>query len=116
LFWAVDAFGAQFAGAGIERTDVPDELYAESFAVLNTWNTPWLEWTDATRFEAHLRSTEELDAALVASAHGPVLRGDAIADGYRRTRELVGRPPAAHPGQETLEMILGFLLPARAHG
>jgi flavorubredoxin len=116
LFWAVDSFGAQFAGAGIERADVPDDLYAESFAVLNTWNTPWLEWIDAARFDAHLRDTEELDVAAVASAHGPVLRGDAIADGYRRTRELVGRAPAGHPGQETLEAILSFLLPARADG
>jgi flavorubredoxin len=111
LFWAVDSFGAQFAGAGVERADVPDELFAESFGVLNTWNTPWLEWTDAARFEAHLRETEQLDVALVASAHGPVLRGDAIADGYRRTRALVGQPPAAHPGQETLDMIMSFLLP-----
>ena len=112
LFWAVDSFGAQFPGAVVERTEVPDDLFAESFVTLNTWNTPWLEWTDTARFDEHLRETEGLDVELVASAHGPVLRGEAIADGYRRTRELVGRPPSAHPGQDTLAMILSILLPA----
>ena len=91
---------------------MPDDLFAESFVTLNTWNTPWLEWTDTARFDEHLRETEGLDVELVASAHGPVLRGEAIADGYRRTCELVGRPPSAHPGQDTLAMILSILLPA----
>lgn len=74
--------GCSPVGAGIERADVPDERFVESFAVLNTWSTPWLE------------------------------RIDAIADGDRRTRDLVGQRPAAHPGQETLEMIQALVAPA----
>jgi hypothetical protein len=80
--------------------------------VFNSWNTPWLEWVDTARFDEHLRATERLDVALVASAHGPVLRDDAIADGYRRTRALAGRPAAEHPGQDVLAMIQALLAPA----
>ena len=111
-FWAVDSFGANFPGAVVERDDVPDDLYEETFAALNTWNTPWLEWVDHARFDAHLPATEALDVALVASAHGPVLRGDAIAGGYRRTRARAGSPPVPHPGQEVLAMVLSMLAPA----
>jgi flavorubredoxin len=106
LLWAADSFGALVPGAVHEADDVPDDLYAESFTFLNTWNTPWMEWVDADRFAAHLRTTASLPLEVVASAHGPVLRGDRIADAFARTMALVGQPQPATPGQELLDGLL----------
>jgi flavorubredoxin len=106
LFWAVDSFGSLLPGAVYEARDVPAELYAPSFAALNSWNTPWLEWVDPAHFAAHLAASRSLPIELVASAHGPVLRGTQIDDAYRRTLALAGRPPVAQPGPELLDALL----------
>ncbi len=106
LLWAVDSFGSLTQGAVFERSDVPDDLYDFSFVALNAWNTPWLEWIDRDRFMAHLDTSRRLDPAIVASAHGPVLRGSEIADAYRRTLDLAGNPPPPLPGQADLDQLL----------
>src|SRR4051794_39614644 len=90
MLWAVDSFGSTFPGAVYDADDIPAEIYDPSFQLLNTWNTPWLEWVDADRFAAHVDATESLPIEVVASAHGPVHRGARIADAFARTRDLVG--------------------------
>jgi hypothetical protein len=71
-----------------------------------------MEWVDQTRFDAHVRTTESLPITVAASAHGPIHRGDRIADAFRRTHELVGRAPAEQPGQEILELLCAMLATA----
>jgi flavorubredoxin len=105
VLWGVDTFGTSFPGAVYDADDVPDEMYDESFVLLNLLNTPWLEWADAERFAAHVATTQSLPLEVVASAHGPVHRGARIADAFRRTRELVGRVPAPQPGQDVLDLL-----------
>ena len=56
-----------------------------------------------------MHTTESLPITVVASAHGPLHRGDRIADAFRRTRELVGHAPAEQPGQEILELLCAML-------
>lgn len=111
MLWAVDSFGAAFPGAVYDVDDISDDLYDATFATLNLWNTPWLEWADAPRFADHLRATESLPFALVASAHGPVHRGARIADAFRRTGGLVGQVPAPQPGQDILDLVRSMLAP-----
>ena len=91
----------------------PADLWEGGFAALNSWNTPWLEWVDPARFAAHVAPTAALPLAAVASAHGPVLRGDGIADAFRRTIDLAGQPPVPMPGPELLDvMVSAALAPA----
>lgn len=48
-----------------------------------------------------------MDIGCIVSAHGPVLRGPAIADAYERVRRLA--PAVPTPGQELLdEMLAAF--------
>jgi flavorubredoxin len=110
LLWGADAFGALTQGEVYDATDVPAELYEPSFAALNTWNTPWLEWTDRNRFAAHVQETAALDLAVVAGAHGPVLRGATISDAFRRMLDLVGQPPVPAPGPPLLEQLVATLV------
>ena len=112
LLWAVDSFGSFFPGEVYEAADVPAEIYDGSFGVLNAWNTPWLEWIDAERFAAHVRATASLPLDVVASAHGPVLRGPQIADAFDRTLALAGQPVPPAPGQDVLDHLVATLLAA----
>jgi hypothetical protein len=109
LLWAVDSFGSLFPGAVFERDDVPDDMFAASFDELNLGNTPWLSWADEARFAAHVAQSASLDTEVVASAHGPVLRGAQIADAYQRTLALVGRAPVEMPDQAFLEAFLAMM-------
>lgn len=109
VLWAVDSFGATFPGAVYDADDIPVDLYDASFDSFNLSNTPWLEWVDRSRFDAHLRRTESLPLRVVTSAHGPVHRGERIADAFRRTRALVGRAPTAPPGQDVLDLVVALL-------
>jgi flavorubredoxin len=108
LLWTVDAFGSLFPGEVYEAADIPSDFYAESFAVLNAWNTPWLEWVDPARFAALVAQSRALAPDVVVSAHGPVLRGDRIDDAYRRTLALAAQPVPPTPGQETLDAMLAM--------
>jgi flavorubredoxin len=111
VLWAVDSFGALVPGAVHEAADAPADLWGESFDVVNSWNTPWLEWVDPQRFAAHVDATASLPIEAIASAHGPVLRGDRIQDAFARTRDLVGQPPVPMPGPELLDaMVSGALV------
>jgi hypothetical protein len=80
--------------------------------VFNQWNTPWLAWLDRGRFEQHLATSASLDAAVVASAHGPVLRGERIARAFADTAALAAEPVPPTPDQTVLDMLLAAALPA----
>jgi len=106
VLWAVDTFGAMVQGAVLEADDADPDLYAGTFDAMNTWNTPWLEWLDTARFAAHVQSTATLPLDAVASAHGPILRGDRIADAFARTTALAAQPALPTPGQAMLDELL----------
>ncbi len=111
VLWAVDTFGALVQGPVLEADDADAELYAGSFAALNQWNTPWLEWVDVDRFAAHVRTSADLPATAVASAHGPILRGARIASAFADTVALAAQPQPPTPGEEALDELLAVFAP-----
>lgn len=110
ILWAADSFGSLVPGAVFERGDVPDDLWSESFDLLNGWTFPWLEWVDRSRYSLHVDATRRLRPLAVASAHGPVLRGGQIDDAYARTMALAARPAAPMPGKADLDAIVAAAL------
>lgn len=110
VLWAVDTFGALVQGPVYEADDADPDLYDGTFDAMNLWNTPWLEWVDTDRFRSHLRRTAALPITAVASAHGPVLRGQRIADAFERTAALAAAPALATPGQAMLDELLASLV------
>jgi hypothetical protein len=50
VLWGVDAFAALTTGFVHHRDDVPDDLYGESFALLNRLISPWHQWLDPERY------------------------------------------------------------------
>jgi len=114
VMWAADAFGSLFPAAVYDLADMPPDLYDASFALMNGWNTPWLEWVDVERFTAHVEQSRALAPEVIVSAHGPVLRGREIDDAFRRTLALAAQPIAPTPGQETLDQLLAQFATAPA--
>jgi flavorubredoxin len=110
VLWAADSFGALVDGDVHEAADVPADLWTESFAMMNSWNTPWMEWLDRDRFAAHVQTTATLPLAAIASAHGPILRGRQIETAFDRTLDLAAQPALPMPGSELLDAIVSGAL------
>ena len=87
-------------GAVHHVEDLPKDLYDESFMFFNSLISPWHQFLDPVRYNRHVDTVEALKPRVVASAHGPILVGDAIHDAFDRVRTLAGaadhRP--ARPG------------------
>ena len=60
------------------------------------------------------RHHRHLPLQAVASAHGPILRGDRIADAFARTQALAAQPALPTPGQDMLDELLAAFAPAAA--
>lgn len=106
VLWAVDSFAAMAPGAVHDFEDVPTDLYDETFRLLNSLVSPWHQWLDPTKYARHVDRVEGLQPKAVASAHGPVLRGDAITDAFRRVRAMAGQPIVEPPGQSLLDELI----------
>jgi flavorubredoxin len=113
--WAVDSFAAMTPGALHHAADIPTDLFDETFALLNSLVSPWHQWLDHAAYGRHVDRTEQLHPQVVASAHGPVLTGDAIGDVLDRVRAMAGQSIVPPPGQSLLdELIATTLTPAPA--
>ena len=106
VLWAVDSFAAATTGAVHRLEELPQELYDETFPFFNSLVSPWHQWLDPVRYGRHVESVRALRPRVVASAHGPVLTGDAVDDAFDRVRTIAGEPRHLPPGQELLDEIL----------
>jgi flavorubredoxin len=110
VLWAVDSFAALPQEAIYEQADMPPDLYDETFSLVNSLVSPWHQWLDETRYARHVDTVEALRPDAVASAHGQVLRGAAIADAFARVRAMAGQPIVQPPGQALLDELVADLL------
>ena len=77
--------------------------------------SPWHAWLDPAAYARHVDAVEAMGALTVASAHGPVLRGERLDDAFDHLRRLAGAPIIPTPGQELLDTLLApTLAPALA--
>lgn len=88
VLWGVDSFAAMTTGSVHHRDEVPEDLYTESFSLLNSLVSPWHQWLDPARYGRHVDSVADLHPDTVATAHGPLLTGDAIGDAFDRVRAM----------------------------
>ena len=81
-----------------------------SRSCLNSLISPWHQFLDPVRYNRHVDTVEALKPRVIASAHGPILVGDAIHDAFDRVRTLAGKPIIAPPGQDALDAILAGII------
>ncbi|MET0911130.1 MAG: hypothetical protein ABWZ99_16810, partial [Ilumatobacteraceae bacterium] len=65
---------------------------------------------DPATYHRHVDAIEAIAPTTIASAHGPVLTGAAIADAFERVRAMAGQPIVPPPGQETLDQLIAQTL------
>ena len=73
---------------------------------MNSIVSPWHAWLDRSVYARHIDAVEAFGARTVASAHGPVLRGELLDDAFDRLRMLAGAPNIPTPGQELLDTLI----------
>lgn len=110
VYWASDAFG-QFVSREVhDAADVPDDERWEQFGVCNRLISPWHEWLDSDRYNAHVDTIERLGVEAIATCHGPATSGALVGETLRRIRDLPSMPPYLEPGQQVLEHILAQVM------
>jgi flavorubredoxin len=103
--WIVDSFPC-FTPGTLDADEMPQELLAQVMPALSSAISPWHAWLDPAAFNRHVDAVEALGASTVASAHGPVLRGERLDDAFDRMRTLAAMPIIPTPGQELLDSLL----------
>ena len=106
VLWSVDSFASLTVEGAHRVEEVPAALYDETFLLFNSMVSPWHQWLDPVRYDAHVDAVEALAPQAIATAHGPILTGDAIHDAFDRVRTLAGQPRLVGPGQEVLDELL----------
>jgi flavorubredoxin len=109
--WAVDSFACLTPGS-LDVHELPREHVAENMPAMNSLVSPWHQWLDPVAYRRHVDDVEALGVLTVASAHGPVLTGDAVREAFEGARALAGRPLIPGPGQELLDEIINQVLAA----
>lgn len=102
--WIVDTFACLTPGA-LEADELPREVL-EQMSAMNSAVSPWHAWLDRSTYGRHVDTIEAFGARTVASAHGPVLRGERLDDAFDRLRTLAGAPIIPTPGQELLDALI----------
>ncbi len=110
--WVVDSFPCPVPGPTLDVHDLDRGYVAETVPAMNSLVSPWHQWLDPEVYRRHVDDVESLGVLAVASAHGPVLTGDAIHEAFDTARAIAGKPIIPGPGQPLLdELLAGVLVP-----
>lgn len=112
--WIVDTFASMTTGEGYHIQDLPKELIDETMPLFNSMVSPWHAWTDPDVYRRHVDEVEAFGVLAVASAHGPIITGDAIHESFDLVRSLAGQPLIPGPGQELLDELVAGILAGQA--
>ena len=106
--WIVDTFACMTPGA-VDVADIAPDVLAQMTA-MNSAVSPWHAWLDRDIYARHVDSVEAFGARTVASAHGPVMHGPWLKNGYEQLRGMASAPIIPLPGQELLDMLIASTL------
>jgi flavorubredoxin len=112
VYWAVDALGNPLTHEVSDISELDPGFYQEGFLMFARIISPWHQWLDPARYQAHLDRVHGLGATVVASAHGTTLRGAQIDAAYGLMSQVAHLPASPLPGQADLEAILATMTAA----
>ena len=96
--------------------DLPRDLVAENMPAMNSSRLAMARLARPDQVPRARRLVEAMGVMTVATAHGPVLTGDAIREAFDVVRDLAGKPIIPGPGQEVLDEIVAQVLAGAAAG
>ena len=114
VYWGVDSFGTPVPSEITDVAELDTDFYQAGFLELNRMLSPWHRWLDSRKYGTHLDRVRSLRASVVASAHGPALRGDQIDTALDLLVQLPDLPPVQLPDHAVLEaLVASFTAPAQ---
>ena len=106
--WIVDSFACLTPGTLDAAQMTAEQL--QGMAAMNSAVSPWHAWLDRGSYSRHVESVRAFGARTVASAHGPVLRGQALQQAFAELQTLAGAPIIPTPGQSLLDELIERML------
>jgi hypothetical protein len=109
VFWASDSMGSPVTHEVSDIAELDPGFWRDGFLNQQLTLSPWLNWSDPTRYDRLIEGVRNLGADVVTSAHGPALRGAQIESACKLLGELPYLPPVTLPGQVELDAIVALL-------
>ena len=97
VFWTADCFAAYVPTPTIDIDELDLAEWEDGFVRFHQWNSPWLAAVDSGWWQRTIARLTSRPLAVIASAHGPVLRGDHLVRGIEVLRELPALPLVSLP-------------------
>lgn len=112
FMWAVDSFVCMVPDAGdvYDVHQIDPAFVDEQMPAMQSLVSPWHTWLDTGAYTRHVDDVEALGVLTVATAHGPVLTGDAIHRAFDSARAIAGKPIIPGPGQEVLDELVAQII------
>jgi flavorubredoxin len=88
VYWAADCFGAPLPHLVSEAAEIDRDVWGDGFVAYHRALCPWIRDVDADRWVAAVARIEALSARVIASTHGPAVRGPLIAWALELLSEL----------------------------
>lgn len=108
LYWAIDTFATPVTAAPMEHiSELDAEFWGEGLALFALGAVaPWLSMVDPTKYARHVDTVQNLDLALIASCHSPLIDGEFIDKAFEQVRNLPTLDPPALPDQNMLDQVV----------
>ncbi len=106
VYWAGDSFAAPMPVPVEDAAEVPADVYREGFLAGHRLISPWHQWLDDAKYAQHLARVQSLPIEVIATGHGPAVRGEKIREGFDLLRQLPSLDPFPEPTQRDLEAML----------
>jgi flavorubredoxin len=112
--WIADTFPVLTPDAIHRVEDLPADLVEDNLRLMNSLVSPWHAWLDPAAYRRHVDAVEGMGVLAAASAHGPIMSGDALHHAFDVVRDLAGQPIIPAPGQPLLDELVQQILSGNA--
>lgn len=116
VYWATDSFGALVPHHVDAAADLPLEAFASGFSWFNRTLAPWVALADQRKFADSVKAVRALDAACIASCHGPVIDEDGADTAFSLMERMPSVAAMPLPGQAQLETMIAAVTHGEATG
>lgn len=114
VYWAADSFAFEVNQPADDLDELDAGYWRESFLHTNRLLSPWHQWLDPARYQAHLDHVRSLGLNVAVGAHGLALHDQQIGSAFNLLEELPYLPATPLMGQPDLELLLTLVGPAPA--
>lgn len=113
VYWSSDAFSCPVTHEITDASELDPMFFEEGFLQMQRTLSPWHQWLDPAKFANHMKGSQGLGASMIATAHGPALRGSQVDHAFELMARLPDLPALEMPGQADLEaMVAAITAPA----